>query len=311
MNRFLITIGLLLSNCNEASQKSHSKAVTETTTNPIPQSINEPTKTYIDSFEAEFILREDTGYFKNLAAYKVDMLGYPLKNQLDTFLDRIVSKKGILLLNKSGLSHSCWLIDKGNIRFDTFRNGKTSFIQKQRFGFNSENDRGDAVLKINGRVTKAVSVVDSEYELFLDFNPASFRQFTFHGNEFYYIHAKYSASFGGSMGNVSYHLLYDVLLNKLFYVNSCRLPDWVPYGDVNNDGTLDFIDFNNSEFCTTIPSNDRVIIQFYSYKNGRFILQKDKSGVVYSIEGNTGSNYTHDSFKIRKSYWPVEINLAL
>jgi len=109
------------------------------------------------------------------------------------------------------------------------------------------------------------------------------------------------------MGNVSYHLLYDVELNKLFYVNSCRLSDWVPFGDVNNDGVLDMLDFDNSDFCTTVPSSDRATIQFYSYKNGGFILQKDKQGIPYIIEGNTGSQYSQDSFNIKKRHWPVKL----
>ena len=109
------------------------------------------------------------------------------------------------------------------------------------------------------------------------------------------------------MQNVTYHLLYDVALNKLFYVTSCRLSNWVPFGDVNNDGVLDLINFDNSDFCTLVPSSDNVVINFYSYNNGKFVLNKDKQGTPYMIEGNTGVNYTQDSFKISKNHWPVKI----
>jgi hypothetical protein len=308
MKWFLFFICFTIFSCNQQRHENQNKASHDSVTTIVHDTLpKEKIKTYLDSFEADFISINDTGYFKNLAVSKVSMLGYQTGNQLHIFLDNLVSKKDVILLNKEALSHSCKITDKGNIRFDTLRNGKISFIQKQIFGFQADEDNGSAVLKINGKIVKAISVVESEYEPFLDFNPSSFRNFLFHGKEFYYIQAKYTLSQGGSMGNVTYHLLYNVALNKLFYVNSCRLDDWVPFGDINNDEDLDLIDFGNSDFCTTVPSSDRVIIQFYSYKNGDFDLQKDKSGKPYTIEGNTGINYTQDSFKVKKSYWPVKI----
>jgi len=262
---------------------------------------------YLDSFEAEMVYLEDTGYFRNLGIPQVNKLGYSLHSRLDVFLDSLISKKDIVLLNNKGLSHSCRIIDKGNVRFDTLRNGKISFIQKQVLGLYSDSDTGSAVLKINGKSVKARSVINLDYEALLDFDPSSFRDFLFRGKEFYFIRATVTGTQGASMGNVSYHLLYDVELNKLFYVNSCRFSDWVPFGDVNNDGVLDMLDFDNSDFCTTVPSSDRATIQFYSYKNGGFILQKDKQGIPYIIEGNTGSQYSQDSFNIKKRHWPVKL----
>ena len=270
--------------------------------------LNQKGEIYTDSFAAEYILLSDTGYFKNLGIKKINALTYPLNNLLDSFLDKLVVKKEIILLIKEGLSHSCRVIDNGNRRFDTLQNGKVSFIQKEILGLYSEDNNGRSVLRIDGKVVKAKSITDTESEYLFDFDASSFRHFSFYDKEFYYIRANQTGSMGASMGNVSYHLIYDLSLNKLFYLETCRLENVILFGDVNGDKSIDFINFDNSEFCTTVPGSDRVVIQLYSYKNGKFILQKDKKGVPYSIEGNTGFHYAQDSFNIKKSYWPVKLN---
>ena len=139
MKWFLFFISLIIISCNQQPQESQSKASYDSVVAFVHDSLpKETTKTHLDSFEADYILIKDTGYFKNLAIPKVSMLGFPIGDQLHAFLDNLISKKDVIILNKEGLSHSCRIIDSGNIRFDTLRTGKISFIQKQTFGLYSD-----------------------------------------------------------------------------------------------------------------------------------------------------------------------------
>ena len=111
-------------------------------------------------------------------------------------------------------------------------------------------------------------------------------------------------SLGTSMGNVCYNLVYSVAQKRLNCFETCRFYQMV-FGDANGDADLDYLDFNNSDFCTTVPSSDSVTIQLYSCnKKGDFILQKDPKGKPYFIDGNTGNSYNQDSFNIKRYYWP-------
>ena len=85
---------------------------------------------------------------------------------------------------------------------------------------------------------------------------------------------------------------------------TCRFNKML-FGDVNGDSELDFLDFDNSDFCTTVPYSDEVTIQLYSCdKKGDFVLQKDAKGKPFFIEGKTGDGLMQDSFNVKRSYWP-------
>jgi hypothetical protein len=115
-------------------------------------------------------------------------------------------------------------------------------------------------------------------------------------------------TYGGSVGNLSEHMIYDMKNETLAAFSSCRFEQSICFGDVNADDQLDFLHFNNDDFCTSLPSSAKFEVKFYSFdEKGKVVLQKDKKGVPYSIIGNSGEDYSQDSFNIIKLHWPVQI----
>jgi hypothetical protein len=111
----------------------------------------------------------------------------------------------------------------------------------------------------------------------------------------------------GSIHTISYHLIYNVKAKSPDTFRTCRFDEML-FGDANGDENLDYLDFDNSDFCTGVPSSDRVTIQLYSYnENTEFLLQKDKKGTAYFIDGNTGEGFAQDSFNVKRHYWPVPL----
>lgn len=142
----------------------------------------------------------------------------------------------------------------------------------------------------------------------LSFNKDELMFFIFKGKNYYYLQANLLYTYGGSIRNIYYHMIYDEQNRELTMFNSCRFYRPICFGDVDGDDQLDFMHFQNDDFCTTIPSSANFEVNLYSCnKKGKFELQKDKSGKTYFISGNSGESYLQDSFNISKSYWPVEI----
>ena len=92
------------------------------------------------------------------------------------------------------------------------------------------------------------------------------------------------------MGNVCFHLLYDLNSHHLNLFTSCRF-EAIMFGDANGDDRLDFLDFDNSGMCTTVPTSSAFTIQLYSDNGkGNFVLQKDRTRKPYFIDGDRGSD---------------------
>ena len=256
---------------------------------------------YVDSFPITFIWSDDTGYFKNLGQYRIDSLEEKDPSPFFRFIDSILDKRQIILLNRSGLTHSCRISADSIYRTDTFTYGKTSIIQK-----GNKLDEELSFLKIDGHLIK-VPEGNTFYrgELF-NFDESSFRHFIFNKKEYYYISATLLGYFGTSMGNVCFHLLYDLNSHHLNLFTSCRF-EAIMFGDANGDDRLDFLDFDNSGMCTTVPSSSAFTIQLYSDNGkGNFALQKDKTGKPYFIDGDRGSDFAKaDLLTIERMHWPV------
>jgi hypothetical protein len=243
---------------------------------------------------------KDTGYFKGYMPEKIDAIEWKDTTLLFKFLSGIISKKDIILLNNETLSNSVLIDQKSKIRTDTLRNSRVVIVSKYKF-----SKLVSQKITINGLLVKDYKGTGNDImgDDFIDFDPISFRHFSFKGEEFYYIRAGSLYSFGTSMGNVNYNLVYNVKHNRLNCFETCRF-GYMLFGDANGDDNLDYLDFNNSDFCTTVPGSDNVTIQLYSCNNrGDFILQKDSKGSPYFIEGNTGDDFSQNSFIVRKYYW--------
>ena len=140
------------------------------------------------------------------------------------------------------------------------------------------------------------------------FNSDGFRHFSFKGKKFYYMQANLLYTYGGSIGNVYYHMIYDPQHQELSIFSSCRFDKAICFGDANGDNNLDFLHFMNSDFCTTVPSSAEFEANLYSCNgSGKFEIQKDKKRNSYFILGNSGESYTQDSFNISKYNWPVKL----
>lgn len=243
----------------------------------------------------------DSGYFKGTIPEKLDSIESYDANHLSVFLNSIISKKEIALMNKETLGHSVLVDQRKEVRFDTLKNGNTTIISIYSFG-KVESQR----ITINGFIIRDYkwNNIDSLQEEVFDLEENSFRHFSFKGKEYYYIQAHSFYSFGGSARNVFYHLIYNLENRELSIFQTCRFNNML-FGDANGDENLDYLDFNNADFCTGVPLSDSVTIQLYSCnKKGDFILQKDVNNKPYFIDGNTGDGFTQDSFIVKRMNWP-------
>ncbi len=255
-------------------------------------------------FDLPFETLDDSGYFKGTSSEKIDEFEKRDASMLTKFLSTIIVKNDIILIDSQTLSHSVFINQRTKTRFDTLRNQNSIITSEYRF-----TERESQVIKLNGRVIKDYhwDGVDSTWENILDMEETSFRHFFFRGKEFYYIKARVMDGHYGSIHTIRYHLIYNPIAKSPDMFMTCRFEDML-FGDANGDDELDYLDFNNADFCTGVPLSDMVTIQLYSCNDkGQFILQKDKKGKPHFINGRTGDSFMQDSFNIKESYWPVPI----
>jgi hypothetical protein len=285
---------IFIASCKDGEKKKQAVIPEEAPANEQPVSYN-------DTVKMPYKTDYDSGYFKGYIPEKIDELEINDSSHLSLFLSRIISKKDIVLLSDETLSHSVMIDHKTNTRYDTLKNKQCTIVSIYKFG-DSVSQRitiNGVLLKTN--VSKENSIINDDQ---IDFNGHSFRYFSFKGTVFYYIQAGSFDSFGTSMGNVIYHLIYSIKDNQLNCYETCRMAPML-FGDVNGDDHLDYLDFDNSDFCTTIPYSQNVTIQLYSCdKKGKFVLQKDAAYKPYFIDGNTGHGFEQDSFNVKKYKWP-------
>jgi hypothetical protein len=244
--------------------------------------------------------REDSGYFRGYQPDSISLLEEAGTSQLDVFLKGLIDKREIVLLNRETLSHSVLIDQTGKKRYDTLKNKYCSITSI--YNFRTEESQE---IKFNGKPFKKVAGPEGVYndETILDFNNSSFRYFSFKGNKFYYIRAHFMDGRYGSIHTITYHLIYNLQNMSVSCFETCRYSP-ILFGDVDGDDRLDYLEFENSDFCTGVPSSDRATIFLYSCnEKGEFVLRKGKGNEPYYIEGNTGANYTQDSFIVKKANW--------
>ena len=247
-----------------------------------------------------FDTREDTGYFKGYQPKKIKELEEPDHTQLGVFLSGLIDKRQIILLDSQTLSHSVFIDQVKKKRYDTLKNNVCLLTSIYDFSPNEIQE-----IKVNGIPVDKMGGPNAGYEdvNVMDFYNSSFRFFSFKGNKFYYISAQVMDGHYGSISRVTFHLIYSLKDKKFSYFETCRFSPML-FGDVNGDDQLDFLDFDNSEFCTMVPSSDRATIQLYSCnEKGDFVLQNGQDGKPFSIEGNTGAGYKQDSFIVKTANW--------
>lgn len=188
--------------------------------------------------------------------------------------------------------------DGKKISRDSIRVGKLLIVQ-----ISNPEDATLTSFKINGKTFSKTALEEP-----LLFNDQAFRHFSFKGKEYYYMQANILYFFGGSIGNVYYHIIYDVRNKEISTFTSCRFDKTICFGDANGDDRLDFLHFMNDDFCTLVPSSADFEVNLYSCNSkGKFEMQKDKKGKPYYIYGNSGESYTQDSFNTYEHYWPLKI----
>lgn len=249
--------------------------------------------------------QDDTGYFKGKIPEPISRLEEFDSTPLEQSLAAMLNQQSIRLLDNETLSHSVLIDQQKETRTDTFRNKNSLLISRQYFGKDESqvvtlNDKTIFKYQWDGK--------EDSRDVIMDFNEASFRHFSFYGKEYYYINANQAYSFGGSAGNVSYHFIFDKNGKTLVSFETCRF--WkILIGDINGDKNLDYLDFNNEDFCTTIPYSDDVTISFYSAgPQNEFVLQKDAAGKPWLIEAKTGDDLAQDSLNIITSHWPLPLH---
>lgn len=243
------------------------------------------------------LLEDDTGYFKNHSVDTVSSIGQDWfsTGKLNAFLFNNLDTSSIRLLNRTGLAHSCWISPDTTIRIDTLScNG---FVLCQKINMKSNKL---LYLKINNHLT------DSYTEDLLDYNEGSFRDFIFKGKEYYFFTAMILKSSGGSASAIEYQLIYDKEKRSLNTFDNFRVGGDLLFGDLDGDDRLDFLEVDN-DGGMGIDTFNHFKISVYSNNNrsGKFELLKDKSGLPYFIEGNSGGEYfIGDSMNITRSHWP-------
>lgn len=248
---------------------------------------------------------EDSGYFKGYESIEIDTSAKGEENHLTRFLSSVISDKEVILLSNKIPSHSVFINPQKKIRFDTLRNNEVLLVSEHFFG-----EKEKQKITINGEIIRNYSWngVDSLREDIYGINHDSFRYFSYKGSPYYYFNANIMGMSGGSAGNIYYHFVFNVKTKQLSSVYSCRFGKML-VGDADGDNYLDFLHFDNSDFCTTVPSSDNVTIWLYSFdEKGKPILRKDLNGREYFIKGNTGAGYSQDSFIVKQYLWPVKLN---
>lgn len=245
--------------------------------------------------------QDDSGYFKGKIPEQITRFEEFDSTPLDRSLAAILNQQQLKLIDSQTLSHSVFINQLKETRIDTFRNKNSLLISRYYFG-----KREWQVVTLNGKTIFDYhwNGKEDEKEMVMDFNESSFRHFLFNDIEYYYINANQAYCSGGSAQNVFYHFIFNNKGKTLAAFETCRF--WkILVGDVNGDQNLDFLEFNNDNFCTTVPYSDDVTINLYSVSpTGEFILQKDASGKPWSIEAKTGDDFLQDSLNIITTHWP-------
>ncbi|MEQ1676409.1 MAG: hypothetical protein ABL876_06905 [Chitinophagaceae bacterium] len=250
-------------------------------------------------------LEDDTGYFKGLIPEPIVRFEEFEDNRLGQGLTGLLNQENIQLLDSETLSHSVFIDPVKKIQRDTMRNKSTTIISSIYKG------KGEwQKVTLNGRTVVDYSwngTEGEEYGPMMDFDPSSFRHFSFHGKEYYLILANEAFTFGGSARNISYYYIWNEKLQLVGLFQSCRFEKKL-LGDANGDQILDFLEFDNSDFCTTVPGSDKVTIRLWSVNpEGNFAIQKDPAGTPWFIEAKTGDNLSQDSLNIIRSHWPKSL----
>lgn len=245
--------------------------------------------------------QDDTGYFKGKIPEPISRVEEFDSTPLHRSLAAMLNQQQLKLIDSQTLSHSVFINQEKETRTDSFRNKNSLLISRYYFG-----KREWQVVTLNGKTIFDYhwNGKEDEREVVMDFNEASFRHFSFYGKEYYYINANEAYTFGGSAGNIFYHFIFDKSGKIKADFMTCRF--WkILIGDVNGDQNLDYLDFDNGDFCTTVPYSDNVTINLYSAgPAGDFILQKDAAGKPWVIEAKTGDDLSQDSLNITTSHWP-------
>ena len=298
MNRFLFFITVILFSCHQEKQENNSLQEKATIIYHQPD-----TASYIFR-SADDVMDYDTGYFRNSGREAIEKDSTE-KNELNRFLDKNLDKRNIIILNDSGLFHSCRISSDNRIRIDTLNDDRIKIIQKVDKGSNKLIS-----LTINGKnVFIDYHDTGSTQDLF-SFYPSSFLYFTFKRKQYFYIEAGILDCFSGSACSQNYYLVYDFSNNTLSSFGMFRVDGELFFGDANKDNQLDFVWIKNDGFFpinTDTPNYFNADLYSINAK-GKFVLQKDKKGNIYSIKGNSGSDlYVGDSMKIQNYNWPVRI----
>jgi hypothetical protein len=244
---------------------------------------------------------DDTGYFKGKIPERIWQLVEFDNTPIEQSFAALLKQDNIRLVDSETLSHSVLIDQQTKIRTDTLRNKNSVLISVLYFG---EKEWQRATLNGKEIINYHWNGKEDSREVMMLFNENSFRHFSFYGKEYYYINACEAFSFGSSSGNVYYHFLWDKAGKATGGSQTCRFSKMLA-GDADGDKNLDYLDFDNNDFCTTVPYSDKVHIQLYSTsESGIFVLQKDAAGKPWFIDARTGDDYSQDSLNITNAHWP-------
>lgn len=275
---------------------------------------NQRLRDSIEKYELPLYTVDDRGYFRDSGYFRGPLLvpvDYEEKGNsgmLTDFLSRNLSKKDIVLLNDSSLSHSAFIDKKQKLRLDTLRNKNVTIISRYMFG-----DKESQTITINGTVVRKYNDVgiDSLRQDILTLYQSSFLDFRFKGKEFYFISAGIMDCGGGSACLTDIQLLYDVANKSLNEFRNFRIgASSYLFGDIDGDDKLDFLEIDNDGGYGSISDSVnkyRIIISSCN-KSGMFEQVKDSGKKEYYIEGNSGTDYyVGEQMYIDKFYWPVKL----
>lgn len=223
---------------------------------------------------------------------------------LEQSLAGLLRQEQLVLIDTSTPAHTSYSDTKKGIQLDSFRADRFLLVSAIQQG-----DRERQQVKLNGRIIyekkpNQKGIKPGSSDLLMEFDAGSFRHFRFYGKEYYYFQSRQAFMHGASAGNVTYHWILDAGGKTLGLFESCRFSK-ILLGDANGDRILDFLEFDNADFCTTVPSSDRVTVRLFSAgPKGTFILQKNLAGKPWFITAGTGMDYSQDSFRVKEINWP-------
>ena len=223
---------------------------------------------------------------------------------LEQSLAGLLRQEQLVLIDKNTPAHTSYSDKLKGIQLDSFRADRFLLVSAIQQG-----DRERQQVKLNGHTvyekkagSKAIKQRSSE--LLMEFDASAFRHFRFYGKEYYYFQSRQAFMDAASAGNVTYHWILDAGGRTLGLFESCRFSK-ILLGDANGDRILDFLEFDNADFCTTVPSSDRVTVRLFSAgPKGKFVLQKNLAGKPWFITASTGMDYLQDSFRVKEINWP-------